>query len=138
MAEQSKQTQGTSSAFILKTEEHFGVIYDSTYSLLSGSAASHEYRVLRPYKPDTGKRYLLDSENRTVATLILDVPATEPANVPVLSRVKSYVREGGLGSFVAGFSSSIPIMNTNKAWKNDWGLDWRFGNYIRIDMRLNR
>jgi hypothetical protein len=95
-------------------------------------------RVLRPHKHDTAKRYLLDPENRTVAILIVGVPASEPANVSVLSQVKSYLKEGGLGSFTAGFSSFIPPMHMNKAWKNDWGLDWKFGNYIRIGVGLNR
>jgi hypothetical protein len=136
MAEQSQPTSGAPSVFVLKTEEHFGIVYDSTHSNFHDSMASTNC-VLRPRKVDTGKRYLMDPENRTVAILIVDVPASK-SNVSVLSRVKDCVRERSLGPFMTGSSNFIPQTDANKAWKNDWDLDWRFGNYISIGVRLNR
>jgi hypothetical protein len=120
----------------LDKEQQFEDLFDSIYPDLINSLCD-KYRVQRARTVVPAKRYLSDPANHPVAILLPDPALAQKKNYPVLEQVTNYVKAGGVAIFAASFSSFISPPDMNKFW-NTWGLSWKFGDYHRTDVFLNR
>jgi hypothetical protein len=121
----------------LECDEMWEGLFDRMYSDLIESLAV-QYRIQRARTIDAAHRYLGNPLNRPAAILIVDPGLINTASSSVLNLVKVYVRGGGIAVFMASFSSFISPSDMNKFWQEQWGLDWKFGDYHRTIVQLNR
>jgi hypothetical protein len=121
----------------LDHEEQWEGLFDQIYPDQIASL-TEKYRIVRARKPDAAQRYLSNSQNKPIAILITDPGAVNPSNAAVLNLVKEYVQKGGIAVFMASFSSFMRPDDMDKLWKEQWGLNWRMGDYHRTDVYLNR
>jgi hypothetical protein len=125
--------------FILNLDEEqmFEGLFDSIYSDLIYSLAA-KYRLKRARKLGAAQRFLSNAANRPIAILLPDPAVTMEQNSTVLALVTSYAQAGGVVIFAATFSGFITPHAMNKFWDESWGLGWKFGEYYRTDVYLNR
>jgi hypothetical protein len=116
----------------LENDELFDMIYPDLINSLYDKYEAQRISTVVP-----AKRYLSDPTNRPVAIFLPDPALAKKKNGPILEQVMNYVKAGGVAIFAATFSSFITPPNMDKFW-NTWGLNWKFGDYHRTDVFLNR
>ena len=110
-------------------------MFDSIYSNFITSLVA-KYHVQRARSLSGAQRYL--NEHQPIAILLPDPAVTLEQNSALLGQVINYVQAGGFAVFSCLFSSFITPPDMNKLWKTSWGLDWKFGNYHRTNVYLDR
>ena len=119
----------------LDKEQPWENMFDSIYSTLITSLLA-KYHVQRTRSLSGAQRHL--NEHQPIAVLLPDPAITLKKNSALLEQVINYVQAGGVAIFACSFSSFITPPNMNKLWKTSWGLDWKFGNYHRTIVYLDR
>ena len=119
----------------LDKEQMWQNMFDSIYSNLIVSLDA-KYHVQRARSLSGAQRYL--NEHQPIAILLPDPAVTLEQNSALLGQVINYVQAGGFAIFACLFSSFITPPDMNKLWKTSWGLDWKFGNYHRTNVYLNK
>ena len=110
-------------------------LFDSIYPDLLASLDA-KYHIQRARSLSEAQRNF--NEHQPIAILLPDPAVTLKQNSAVLGQVREYVQAGGFAIFAGMFSSFITPPAMDKFWKRSWGLDWKFGNYHRTDVYLNR
>lgn len=119
----------------LDKEQMYEGFFDSIYSDLITSLGA-KYRIQRARSLSGAQRYL--NEHQPIAILLPDPAITLEQNSTALGQVREYVQAGGFAIFAGSFSSFITPPAMDEFWERSWGLDWKFGNYHRTDVYLNR
>ncbi|KAK0514708.1 hypothetical protein JMJ35_003325 [Cladonia borealis] len=110
-------------------------LFDSIYSDLIASLLA-KYHVQRARSLSGAQRHL--NEHQPIAILLPDPAVTLKQNSALLGQVINYVQAGGFAIFSCNFSSFINESTMDRFWKKSWSLDWKFGDYHRTDVYLNR
>ena len=119
----------------LDKEQMYEGFFDSIYSDLLASLHA-KYHIERARSLSEAQRYL--NEHQPIAILLPEPAVTLKQNSAALGQLREYVQAGGIAIFAGSFSSFITPPAMDKFWKRTWGLDWKFGNYHRTDVYLNR
>jgi hypothetical protein len=119
----------------LDKEQVYEDLFDNIYSDLIASLDA-KYHIQRARSLSEAQRHL--NEHQPIAILLPDPAVTLEQNSAVLGQVRKYVQAGGFAIFSGSFSSFITPPAMDKFWERSWGLDWKFGNYHRTDVYLNR
>ena len=119
----------------LDKEKHYESLFDMIYPDLIASLDA-KYHIPRACSLSEAQRHL--NEHQPIAILLPDAAVTMKENSALLTQVTNYVQAGGFAIFACSFSGFVAPPTMNKFWKTSWGLDWKFGNYHRTDVYLNR
>ena len=130
-------TQEKPTVFILNLDKGqvYEGLFDSIYPDLLASLHA-KYHIQRSRSLKEAQRHL--NEHQPIAILLPDPAVTLKQNAAVLGQVREYVQAGGIAVFAGLFSSFIAPPAMDRFWKGGWGLDWKFGDYHRTDVYLNR
>ncbi|KAJ9645261.1 hypothetical protein H2201_005607 [Coniosporium apollinis] len=109
--------------------------FDEMYSRLINTLAEGA-TLQRASKPDAALRYL--ANNTPQAILVTDAGLAERNHSAVLARVVEYARSGGIVVVGCMFSSFMSRPKMEAFFRDGWNLPWRYGDYHRTDVHLNR
>lgn len=112
----------------------FRSFFDESYSSLIDKL--DKTAQLKRAKTASGAIQYLDTNNPK-AILITDEGLMTEENRPVLGKVVSYVRGGGLVIFGLHFPCFIDIDDIDKIFTENFGLPWQRGQYGRSEYQLN-
>jgi hypothetical protein len=139
MLEQIATSQINQSLVILNLNEEFlerhafSIKHSGLLECLSASPYNFQYL----HRSESALRYLLNTRNRPIAILIVDAAILKAKNAPILEQVEKYTKQGGIALFMANFGFSVESQEMNSFWTNIWGLKWKSGNYMKIDLWRN-